>query len=88
MKIAPDKWKHFFVGIALGAMLQLFFRFLLDTHIVPSVLLALLLSFAIAYGFELYSLFTGKGHYEVMDAVAAEIGAAIGIVTVVLIQIA
>lgn len=87
MKIAPDKWKHFLVGIAMGAVLQLFFRFLLNAHLVLSISLALLFSFAIAYGFELYSRFTGKGHYEVMDAVAAEIGAAIGIAAVVLIQI-
>jgi VanZ family protein len=87
MKIAPDKWKHFFVGIVMGAVLQTFFSFLLDEHKGLRILLALIFSIAIAYGFELFSKFTGKGHYEVMDAVAAVIGAAIGITGVVLVQI-
>jgi hypothetical protein len=87
MKIAPDKWKHFYVGIVMGAVLQAFFVFLLDAHFGLSVLLAFVFSIVIGYGFELFSKFTGKGHYDVMDAVAAVIGAAIGIGAVVLIQI-
>lgn len=86
MKIAKDKRKHFFVGIAMGAALQAFFSFLLDAHVVLSVLLALIFSIVIAYGFELFSKFTGKGYYEVMDAVAGVLGAAIGIGAVILIQ--
>jgi len=87
MKIAPDKWKHFYVGIVMGAVLQAFFAFLLDAHLGFSIVLAFIFSIAIGYGFELFSKFTGKGHYEVMDAVAAVIGATIGIGIVVLIQI-
>lgn len=79
MKIAPDKWKHFYVGIAMGAVLQAFFTFILDAHFGLSIALALFFSIAISYGFELFSKFTGKGHYEVMDAVAAVIGALLGI---------
>jgi VanZ family protein len=86
MKIAPDKWKHFFVGIVMGAVLQAFFSFLLDGHIGLSILLALFFSIAIGYGFELFSKFTGKGHYDVMDAVAAVIGAILGIGTILLVQ--
>lgn len=87
MKIAPDKRKHFFVGIVMGAVLQAFFSFLLNTHHVLSIILAFIFSIAIAYGFELFSKFTGKGYYEVMDAVAGVLGAAIGIGSVLLIQV-
>ena len=87
MKIAPDKWKHFYVGIVMGGVLQAFFTFLLDAHFGLSILLAFIFSIAIGYGFELFSKFTGKGHYDVMDAVAAVIGAVLGIGTVVLIQV-
>lgn len=34
---------------------------------------------AIAYGFELISLWTGKGHHEINDAIATIIGGIIGI---------
>ena len=87
MKIAPDKWKHFYVGIIMGGVLQAFFAFLLDAHFGLAILFAFIFSIAIGYGFELFSKFTGKGHYDVMDAVAAVIGAALGIGAVVVIQL-
>lgn len=87
MKIAPDKWKHFYVGIGMGALLQAFFSFLLDEHTGLSIVLAFVFSIAIGYGFELFSKFTGKGHYDIMDAVAAVIGAALGIGVVLLIAL-
>ena len=87
MKIAPDKRKHFFVGIVMGTVLQTFFVFLLDRHRGLSIFLALFFSIAISYGFELYSKFTGRGHYEVLDAVAAVIGAVAGIGVALVIQI-
>lgn len=85
MKIAPDKWKHFFVGAVMGAVLQVFFSFLIDAHPGVSILLALFFSIVIGYGFELFSKFTGKGQYDVMDAVAAVIGAILGICTALLV---
>jgi hypothetical protein len=87
MKIAPDKRKHFLVGIVMGAVLQAFFAFLLDARTGLTVLLSLIFSIAIAYGFELFSKFTGKGHYDVMDAVAGVAGAAIGVGLVLIIQL-
>ena len=78
-RIAPDKWKHFIVGIAMGAFLQCFFLFALDYSLLLSTLLSMLLAIAISYGFELYSLFTGRGHYELMDAVASVLGGMVGI---------
>lgn len=86
MKIAADKKKHFFVGILMGAVLQAFFSFLLKTHFILSIVLTLIFSIVIAYGFELFSKFTGKGHYEIMDAVAGVAGAVMGISAVLLIQ--
>lgn len=86
MKIAPDKWKHFLVGIVMGAVLQAFFSYLFHSHLVVSLSLSFIFSVAIGYGFELFSKFTGKGHYEVMDAVAAVIGAVLGIGAIALIQ--
>lgn len=85
MKIEKDKWKHFFVGIAMGAVIQAFFLFILNTSFLLSTILSLVFSTVVAYGFELFSKFTGRGHYEVMDAVAAVIGAIIGISIVGLI---
>jgi VanZ family protein len=87
MKIAKDKWKHFYVGIAMGAVLQAFFTFLLDAHFGWAIFLALVFSIAIGYGFELFSKFTGKGHYDVMDAVAAVVGAILGIGGVIFVHL-
>ena len=87
MRIARDKWKHFFVGVVIGCVLQAFFSFLLDHHIIYSLLLSLIFSFAIGYGFELFSKFTGKGHYEFMDAIAVLLGFIPGIGIVFLIQL-
>jgi hypothetical protein len=69
-------------------VLQAFFSFLLDAHFGLSALLAFIFSVVIGYGFELFSKFTGKGHYELMDAVAAVVGAVLGLGSVALIQLA
>jgi hypothetical protein len=77
-KIAPDKWKHFLVGIVMGAVLQIFFWWLLPGHPVLEIIVTVLMIIAICYGFELFSLITGHGHYELMDAVAGTIGGILG----------
>jgi len=77
-RIAPDKWKHFFVGIAMGIFLQAIAWWLLPGHLTMSIIATLVVVIAISYGFELYSKFTGHGHYEVMDAVASVIGGLLG----------
>jgi VanZ family protein len=87
MKIAPDKKKHFLVGIVMGAVLQTIFLFFLPHQLWYATALSLIFSFAIAYGFELYSKFTGRGHYELMDAIAALIGALPGIASVILLHL-
>lgn len=86
MKIAPDKWKHFYAGIILGAFLQAVFMFLFDTGILASLLIVFLIVVAISYGFELFSKVTGMGHHDVMDAIASIIGGILGMGLVVLIS--
>ena len=78
-KIAPDKWKHFFVGIGMGAVLQSFAWWILRDHHLLATMIAFILVLVISYGFELFSLFTGKGHYDFLDAVAGAIGGVLGI---------
>lgn len=80
MKIAPDKTKHFIVGIAMGFVVQGVFCFLLDEHLVLSAVLSFILVLAISYGFELYSKLSGRGHYEIMDAVFSAAGGFLGMI--------
>ena len=82
--IAPDKWKHFYVGILMGVALQAAGCWLLPENILLSVIIVFTLIALVSYGFELFSLFTGLGHYEFMDAVASIIGGALGIIIVLL----
>jgi glycopeptide antibiotics resistance protein len=71
----------------MGAVLQAFFTIFLEKHVGIAILLALLFSIAIGYGFELFSKFTGYGHYEFLDAVAAVVGAMLGIGAILLIHL-
>ncbi len=86
IKIAPDKRKHFFVGIVMGAVLQLLASHLLPEHFVLGIAVTFVLVIAISYGFEVLSLITGKGHYEILDAIAAIIGGVIGMGVILLFQ--
>lgn len=79
MKIAPDKWRHFWVGIPLGVLFQFIFMYLYPGEMYFPALMALVAVTAIAYGFELFSLVTGKGHYDFWDAVASVIGGVFGV---------
>jgi VanZ family protein len=87
IKIRPDKWKHFFVGIAMGIVLQTFVWLLFSRQLIWGTVIAFILVITISYGFELYSKFTGKGHYEVNDAVAATIGGALGMGIILMIEL-
>lgn len=85
-KIEPDKWKHFYVGIAMGIVLQSFLFFLIDGHKMLAAVIAFVLVVVISYGFELFSKVSGKGHYDVIDAVAGIIGGTIGMFLVFIFQ--
>ena len=77
-KIGKDKWKHFYVGIFLGLLFQFLFSFLFNFSPLNSILTSFAFVAAIAYGFELFSLYSGYGHYDKMDAVASVIGGILG----------
>jgi hypothetical protein len=86
MRIAQDKWKHFWVGIAMGLFFQAVGMYLLPMHLYVATAISFIIVVAISYGFELYSKYTGHGHYEVMDAVAAIIGGVLGMGVVVMLE--
>ena len=86
IKIAPDKRKHFWVGMLMGAIFRIFTFYLFAQEYIFSVVITFILIVALTYGFELFSLVTKKGHYEIMDAVAGTIGGTIGMVTILLIE--
>ncbi len=86
-KIAQDKWRHFFVGIAMGIVLQAFLWLLFPGQLVLETVITFILVITISYGFELFSKFTGKGHYEINDAVASVIGGVLGIIILLIIQL-
>ncbi|HRP55203.1 hypothetical protein [Agriterribacter sp.] len=85
-KIAPDKWRHFLVGIAMGALLQAGGWWLWPTNIILSSVVVLAIVIAVSYGFELFSKITGIGTYDFMDAVASVIGGVLGMGMVLLPQ--
>jgi glycopeptide antibiotics resistance protein len=86
-KIAPDKWKHFYVGIGMGAVLQAFLLFLLKEHFVYASIIAFVLVVIISYGFEVLSLIAKRGHYDVIDAIAGIIGGVLGMGIVMLVHL-
>jgi hypothetical protein len=86
-KIGPDKWKHLYVGILMGAGLQGMAVWLLPTGLLWPSIIALLLVVSISYGWELLSKITGKGHYEIMDAIFSVVGGIIGMSAVLLVLV-
>jgi hypothetical protein len=86
IKIAPDKRKHFFVGILMGAVLQLSAFYVIPQHYAFGILASFIAVVFISYGFELYSLVTKKGHYEVLDAVASIVGGTVGMIIILVLE--
>ena len=85
-KPGPDKWKHFIVGIIIGAVLQAIFWWLLPEHLVLASIITLFVVMAISYGFELFSLITGIGYYDLMDAVAGTLGGIVGMAVIFVLK--
>ena len=77
--IAPDKWKHFFVGIFLGGALEIVTWYFFPSRPLLYTALALFILISGCYGFELFSKITGWGHYEMMDVLAGVLGGIPGI---------
>jgi hypothetical protein len=86
MKIEPDKKKHFWVGMGMGAILYLFVSWIFPHNYGLGIGITFLLIVAVCYGFELFSLITKIGFYEIADAVAGIIGGAIGMGIVLLLE--
>lgn len=70
----------------MGITLQVITGFLIPGHFVVGIIVTFSLVIAISYGFELYSLITKKGHYEILDAVAAIMGGIAGMAIILLIE--
>ena len=87
VRITPDKWKHFYVGILLGAAVYWPATLYWPLHPLISFVVSIGIIIGVCYGFELFSLLTGKGHYELQDAVAGIIGGCIGITGVLLLKL-
>jgi hypothetical protein len=85
-RIGQDKWKHFWVGIAMGIFLQALGLLFLPSAAVLATTIVFAIVIIISYGFELYSKITGHGHHEIMDAVAAIIGGVVGMGIVLIFQ--
>lgn len=62
----------------MGAVLQVTAHLLFPGRQVLASLAVFGLVIGISYGFELFSLLSGKGHHDVMDAVASIIGGVVG----------
>lgn len=82
-QIAPDKWRHFFAGIIMGAFLQASIWWLWPDRLGLVTLGVFIIVVVISYGFELFSKITGKGRYDFVDAVASIIGGIIGMVATI-----
>lgn len=85
-KIAADKWKHFWVGIPLGIVLQAAAYYFISGPYV-AILAAVVVLIVICYGFELFSMITKLGHHDLIDAVAGIIGGAIGVGVVIVLKL-
>jgi hypothetical protein len=70
----------------MGATLQTFAGYLMPDHVITGIIITFILVVAVSYGFELYSLITKKGHYEILDAVAAIIGGLVGMGVILLFK--
>ena len=71
----------------MGIVLQAFLGFLFPGQLVLETVIAFILVITISYGFELFSKLTGKGHYEVKDAVASTIGGVLGMIIILMVEL-
>lgn len=87
MKIARDKWKHFWVGVILGLTLQWMIVFLFPSYLLLASLILFVSLIVICYGFEVTSLVLKRGHYEVADAIAGTLGGMAGMLAVLVARL-
>lgn len=63
----------------MGGFLQLVASWLFPSSPFTAIIAAFMVVAAISFGFELFSLVTGLGHYDFYDAIASIIGGVLGI---------
>jgi hypothetical protein len=78
-RIPADKWRHFEVGCEMALLFQFLLQVLFPHYIIIDCTVTLVVICIVGYGFELYSLVSGNGHYELMDAVAVLAGGVVGL---------
>jgi hypothetical protein len=74
MKLAPDKWRHIIAGFIIGLVLPLIGCYMFELPVVSNYFLSFFGLVLIAYGFEIFSFVSGKGHYDMMDAIVTVLG--------------
>lgn len=70
----------------MGAIFRIFTLYFFPQQYIFSIVITFILIVAVTYGFELFSLITKRGHYEIMDAIAGTIGGTIGMTVILLIE--
>ncbi len=79
MKIQQDKVKHIIVGCVMGVVLPFGGAWLFPDYPITYMAISFGIIVQIGFGFELFSLITGKGHPEIMDGIATVAGGIIGL---------
>ena len=79
-KWEQDKWKHFLIGVPLGFGLLYGSRFAVPENLFLSGFLAISLLVFICFMFEIFSLISDLGFYELMDAIAGVMGGILGMI--------
>lgn len=69
----------------MGCVLQIAAMYFLPAQPITATVIVFAAVVVISYGFELFSKFTGKGHYEMLDAIAAIVGGVLGMAIIKII---
>lgn len=73
------------MGIPMGSIVQIVAHYISPGNMIAASVLALIAVIGISYGFELFSKVTGKGHHEVLDALASILGGIAGMAVTIAI---
>jgi len=77
MKIKADKWRHFYAGAGI-AILLCSIGALMNINLKLVFIFAFIILVCVSFGFEIFSLISGLGRYDIWDAVATIIGGTVG----------
>lgn len=78
MKIAQDKWKHFYVGLFMAVFFQVLLQLCFKLAFGEALAVSFILVNIVGFGFELFSYITQWGHAELKDALATLLGGVAG----------